>query len=249
MHDRNVGSLLVVSADWRAELIGIFTERDLLKRLTDIRKNNAWEKTVSWVMSKPVHVIESKDLKKAPRFMLDKGIRHLPIVDTDSNGYPQLSGVISMRDLFRQLVEESESFSLSETVWNLRSSKPLKVGVMSDDDAIYKLVKSASRIRGSTELRKLKTTASQAAESNLGDLDDLDALVIDFDRGVTRSWLQVLTRMAGGDGKPRILLVLDPSNHSKATLSALEKLAERSKRFALFSKPIDALALQRQLSG
>ncbi|MFN7685462.1 MAG: CBS domain-containing protein [Oligoflexia bacterium] len=49
MRSRDVGSLLVMSTSRPDELVGIFTERDLLKWVDKIQQGGHWEKPVALV--------------------------------------------------------------------------------------------------------------------------------------------------------------------------------------------------------
>jgi CBS domain-containing protein len=244
MSEQNVGSVLVVRADYRSDLIGIFTERDLVQKLTLIRRGNHWDKSIAWIMTKPVMTLETRHLKNAPKIMLEKGIRHLPIVDIDDYGVKHLTGMISMRDLFRQLVSEAEAYSLTETTWNLKASTHRSVGLITGDDALFKLVRGTSQLRGSVELRRIESSSTIAADADLQPLSDLDFLLVDIDHGPIRGWLKLFSRLASKSGRPRVFIICDPALHTKHTVAALQKLAEM-KKFALFTKPVDVLSLQQ----
>lgn len=76
-------------------LIGLFTERDILKRvlLLDLKTD---ETMVSDVMTRDVVVAEEKQtVLDAHLLMKRHHIRHLPVLDEQGN----LTGVLSIRDL------------------------------------------------------------------------------------------------------------------------------------------------------
>lgn len=112
MWDQQTGSLLVMDGN---ELVGIITERDVLKAVATGVSLEAT--SVSDVMTKDVvSVGPGTSLREAARIMADRWIRHLPVLD---NG--KVVGVISQRDLagmlagalnepetLEQLVEASE---------------------------------------------------------------------------------------------------------------------------------------------
>jgi CBS domain-containing protein len=94
MVEHNTGSVLVL--DEGTDLVGIFTERDLMRRVVD--PGLASDDTpITEVMTADVIVV-SGDTKRgeALRLMEDEHIRHLPVADPD-----ELYGVISLRDLLR----------------------------------------------------------------------------------------------------------------------------------------------------
>jgi CBS domain-containing protein len=99
MAGRNIGAVCVL--DREEKLCGIFSERDLLKRVV-VRKLDPSGVAIRDVMSEPRAVIECGD---TPREALERmervGSRHLPVVDGD-----RFVGMLSMRDIMR--VEMSE---------------------------------------------------------------------------------------------------------------------------------------------
>jgi CBS domain-containing protein len=105
MKDRNSGSVLVVSDDGQSELIGIFTERDLLRMVKLVDEGHHLTKPVRTVMTKKVKTIELSRLHEALELMVAHGFRHLPVVVKEKDGTVRIEGVISMRDIVRQLVQ------------------------------------------------------------------------------------------------------------------------------------------------
>lgn len=91
MSDKNVGAVAVLDS---GKLVGIFSERDLMKRVVAEGLNP--EKTaVEKVMTRDIIVAQPvDDLDSALRKMHNVGCRHLPVVDAGN-----LIGMISLRDL------------------------------------------------------------------------------------------------------------------------------------------------------
>jgi CBS domain-containing protein len=97
----NVGSLIVSDPAWPRRMIGIVTERDILRA-------HARERT-------PLHLLEVADvmtrhvicgspddmIEEAMQVMTDNRIRHLPIIDGQ-----ELMGMISIGDLVKVQCEE-----------------------------------------------------------------------------------------------------------------------------------------------
>jgi CBS domain-containing protein len=101
MCEANVGSI-VVKQDERAE--GIFTERDLLRRVVSPGRNPD-ETPISDVMTSPVETVSlDMDVREASELLNRKRFRHLVIVEQDA-----LVGMISLRDLLRQQLAEDEA--------------------------------------------------------------------------------------------------------------------------------------------
>ena len=112
MWKQQTGSLLVTDGE---DLIGIITERDVLKAVATGVKLE--ETRIAEVMTKDVVTVgPGTSLREAAKIMADRWIRHLPVVDGG-----KLVGVLSQRDLagvlagalnepdaLQQLVEASE---------------------------------------------------------------------------------------------------------------------------------------------
>jgi len=93
MHERRVGSVLVLSADGRAE--GILTRHDVLERVALARPDDATP--IEQLASRPVATLPITSSAQAAVLLMSRhGIRHLPLVDGDG----RVLSIISERDLF-----------------------------------------------------------------------------------------------------------------------------------------------------
>lgn len=81
MDERNCGSVVIINDD--REVVGIFTERDLLKRVV-ARNLNPVETRVGHVMTDHVKIASaSDDVVDWLRQMSNERFRHLPVVDKE----------------------------------------------------------------------------------------------------------------------------------------------------------------------
>jgi CBS domain-containing protein len=87
---RGVGSVLV--SDY-GRLIGILTERDLLRAVAD-RIHSSEARVREWMTREPITVTPETPAEDAARTMLEHGFRHLPVVDGE-----QTIGIVSLRDV------------------------------------------------------------------------------------------------------------------------------------------------------
>jgi len=98
----NVGAVPVL--DKESGLLGLFSERDLLRRCI-VRELDLHKTIIDNVMTKDVIVIDSNDtIEHALKIMKQEKIRHLPVIHETS-----LIGLVSMRGLMLvdvQLKEE-----------------------------------------------------------------------------------------------------------------------------------------------
>jgi len=97
MVDHDQGSVIVVND--KEKVIGIFTERDVLRRyLTN--QSKFLHLKVSEVMSSPVQTVpETMKVSDALAIMNDKNVRRLPVVDKDG----EMIGFVSWKELFSKV--------------------------------------------------------------------------------------------------------------------------------------------------
>lgn len=101
MHDYNVGALLVMVDGY---LVGIVSERDYARKV--ILDNKASKTTrVSEIMSRDVVQVNPRDtVAHCLDLMKQYHIRHLPVVEE-----AQVLGMLSLRDLFMETIDELTS--------------------------------------------------------------------------------------------------------------------------------------------
>jgi CBS domain-containing protein len=96
MLEESIGSVAVCDGP---RLVGIFTERDVLR--LNGQGSDLAELTVETVMTRnPVTISPNADVLDAAQLMNDKGIRHLPVVEGEN-----LLGMLGIREVLRTLVE------------------------------------------------------------------------------------------------------------------------------------------------
>ncbi len=88
MVDLNVGSVIVKDF---GRLIGILTERDLLKAMAG-RVHTSDARVREWMTAEPVTASPTTPVEEAAQTMLERGFRHLPVIDQD-----EVVGVVSLR--------------------------------------------------------------------------------------------------------------------------------------------------------
>ncbi len=100
MNEKGVGSLLVMGERRPA---GIFTERDILRRVVDVDRDPALTR-VGEVMTRDIAIIDPAwHVEDAMRLMTERRLRHLPVVDGD-----EVVGMISIGDLLRWVTINQE---------------------------------------------------------------------------------------------------------------------------------------------
>ena len=101
MAKHNTGALLVMEGK---EVEGILSERDCVRKM-DLAGKTAKDTKVSEIMtSKVINIQASDELEECMALMINKNIRHLPVYDDN-----KLLGLISVRDVLREVVEVQKS--------------------------------------------------------------------------------------------------------------------------------------------
>ncbi|HKN45422.1 MAG TPA: CBS domain-containing protein [Propionibacteriaceae bacterium] len=100
MSAAHAGSVLAVQ---HGSLVGIFTERDMLRAIAQSSKADAARvSSVSrWMTRDPLTVAPDTPVGGALDQMLSGGFRHLPVMEADA-----VVRVVSMRDLARSISKE-----------------------------------------------------------------------------------------------------------------------------------------------
>jgi CBS domain-containing protein len=88
MTAKNVGAVVVKDF---GRLIGILTERDLLKAMA-ARVHTSEARVRQWMTEDPITATPEMALEEAAQIMLDNGFRHLPVVEDG-----QVVGIVSLR--------------------------------------------------------------------------------------------------------------------------------------------------------
>lgn len=110
MNAQRIGSVVVMEG---TEIIGIFTERDILVRVVAARRDPETT-TVAEVMTKPVVCCTPEtDLQECKALVTNRRLRHIPVVDDGC-----LVGIVTSGDILaRELFEREEAIeSLTEYI-------------------------------------------------------------------------------------------------------------------------------------
>jgi len=97
----NIGALPVCDAG--GELVGIITERDIMRQVASDDCHEALELRVAAVMTRNLIISVADDsVEDAMRIMTEKRIRHLPVLDGKT-----LVDIISIGDVVKNKLDES----------------------------------------------------------------------------------------------------------------------------------------------
>jgi CBS domain-containing protein len=95
MHERGVGAVVVVES---GRLVGIFTERDVLRAVATGTVDGPVGDTMTRA---PETIGQDEATSQAAALMIHGGFRHLPVVAGDD-----VVGMISIRDLIRVSIDD-----------------------------------------------------------------------------------------------------------------------------------------------
>lgn len=97
MAEHNTGALLVMNGE---DMVGILSERDCVRKV-ELQGKNVKDTKVSEIMTGEVITVNcDQPLEECMTLMMEKGIRHLPVYDSD-----KLMGFVSVRDVLREMIE------------------------------------------------------------------------------------------------------------------------------------------------
>ena len=106
MRERDIGAVMVVNGN---KLVGIFTERDCLQKVSSMSLN-ARELLVHEVMTEKVRFVNpDMEVSQCLALMTERFFRHLPVLDEQQN----ILGIVSIGDLVKAKISE-QSFIIEQ---------------------------------------------------------------------------------------------------------------------------------------
>jgi CBS domain-containing protein len=102
MNEQQVGGLLVVDAE--KQLIGVFTERDILRRVVAAGRDPASTRVGEVQTTEVVTCHPDMSIDECSALMTNRRIRHLPVADERT-----VYGVVTIGDMLAFRVSEQES--------------------------------------------------------------------------------------------------------------------------------------------
>jgi CBS domain-containing protein len=100
MAERGIGALIVLDA---GQVVGIISERDYARKVSLLGKSSKTTPVSEIMTEKVVYVRPEQTMADCMALMTNKRIRHLPVIEHD-----QLSGVISIGDVVKEVISEQE---------------------------------------------------------------------------------------------------------------------------------------------
>ena len=101
MAEKGIGAVLVLEED--GGIAGIMSERDYARKIT-LKGKSAAETLVSEIMTADVITVSpDQKIEECMTVMVDKRIRHLPVLDAG-----KLIGILSIGDVVKEMISEQK---------------------------------------------------------------------------------------------------------------------------------------------
>jgi serine phosphatase RsbU (regulator of sigma subunit)/CBS domain-containing protein len=144
MNARRIGSVLIV--DQQQHILGIFTERDLLRRIVDAPSDWASRPVRDWMTPNPHIIGPDRDWEEALQQMEKYRVRHLPVVERD-----RVVGIISTRLLMARRTDYLNRQVEART----RTLKQLYDELLARDQELRYNLQTAARLQSSLLLPRV----------------------------------------------------------------------------------------------
>lgn len=102
MNEKGVGALLVVDS---GRAVGIFTERDVLRRIVDADRDPALVRVAEVMTRELVTTTADTRLEEAMAMMTERRFRHLPVMEGED-----IIGLVSIGDLMRWVTINQQEY-------------------------------------------------------------------------------------------------------------------------------------------
>lgn len=108
MIDKKISSVLV--EDDKGMIVGIITERDIVRKFTLLDLEDKLQRTVATIMTRPVEFVQVKDAhKQIVKLHLEKRVRHFPVLLAKEPKKENLVGIVSITDVARNYMIDEQN--------------------------------------------------------------------------------------------------------------------------------------------
>jgi CBS domain-containing protein len=227
-----VGSVIITAYDDPDRPVGIFTERDLLHWVLKFGQSNLSTTAIGNIMTKGLITVNTNEMDHADELMIQHHIRHIPVVYQDTDGKNRLAGMISMRDSFRNAVNDK----IRERQKTTTAEHKPALSIFAKGGRNQSL--QTSLLSNRAHLVFISDSAS--AQDVLEHAQKTKGLVFDIDGFNAAEWTTILKGILEKQNHPDLHIVLSPKNHDKITIETLKKM-QTAGVLTVFLKPINLL--------
>lgn len=101
MSEKGIGALVVIENN---ELVGILSERDYMRKVVLMGRSSQTTAVREIMTPSPITVDVDESMEHCMEFMIEKRIRHLPVLREG-----KLSGIVSVGDLLVNIMEDQKN--------------------------------------------------------------------------------------------------------------------------------------------
>ncbi len=231
----------VLLTDEKNEVSGIFTNNDLLRLFRILAQEASLKLPILNYMVKPVLTLPLYEIHRAPKLMVDRNIRHVPIIHEKN-----VVGIVTADSVFKSIIANlSRNILTMSSLYNFEEQK--NIGVIAPDGNLFSLVKNIFETESRVNIRRLWYNDLQSKNAIKGLANSCNALLLDIDDIAVKVWSNILMELNGTKGIPQVFLVLDMKKHPANILEKLDSLKSVD-WLHIFSKPINITSLVDELN-
>jgi CBS domain-containing protein len=220
MCDQNVSSVLIT--DKEKKIIGIVTERDIVRKFTLLDMQDKLDRQINTIMNRPVLFVDVKNIDEdVARLHKEKKLRHFPVLQGSDPSKKNIVGMISLSDLARRYMYGVEGDDKRKE----ESSHSLPLRIISADLEEYKRLNSIFASLG-YKVKQIDSPKDFPINSNSapGVILDLDG----FNKNQLHDWLVAAKAYRGP-------IIMSCSNI--LIVSQFRRFLDKNRRVAI--KPLD----------
>jgi CBS domain-containing protein len=222
MIDKNISSVLVI--DDSNLIVGIITERDIVRKFTLLDLEDKLAKKAGAFMTRPVKFVRKDHLvKDILKLHFDLKVRHFPILTAKEATEENIAGMLSVTDILKFYLNEEMELNSDQPI---KDTPMIKIAILTENRGTFDNFKSIF-----SQLR-YEVDRIEEFNSHVKNGDIKIPLVFDLDSYTTTKLKNLTPAVLKYPGK-LIVLTANP-----ATFSAFKKYLNPKKQ-AVAIKPLD----------
>lgn len=241
----NVGSILIAD---EARIHGILTERDLLKHWRKLSDEKFLHGPVTSIATPAVFSMTIKDIGNAPKEMLSRKIRHIPLVDE----HGKVIGMMSMRDVLKAVVQASGGLKLEpKKAKDPSAGPPSRLHVLCPTAQLSEICRRFAPGNWTCEIWQSVPALIQHLErleprtlKNTGFMLDLDGIGDEDWRPLIGKLIEMMKQA----DQPEIFVVTSAKKFSEKDRKTIEMIAQKANWHA-YQRPLPVAALAEDLGA